>query len=109
MSRASLRVGLALAASLASSGCATVDASTGLPSRQQDGIDRAVEQIAFLYPDCPKTELKVARVSPDGRVIEVSVCGGVRRYQDISPKNIGGEGGNGADPVWTDITAVTAR
>jgi hypothetical protein len=94
---------------LASGGCVTVDPVTGLTSRQQDRLDQAIEQVAFLYPDCPKTELKVARISPDRRYIEVSVCGGVRRYQDISPKNIGGEGGNGADPVWVDVTAATAR
>ena len=87
---------LALLAFLVSSGCASVDPLTGISSRQQDRIDRAVERVAFIYPDCPKAELKVARVSPDGRLIEVSVCGGVRRYQDVSPRNIGGEGGNRA-------------
>ena|SRR5215468_7718384 len=105
MGRASLRLCLALVGFLASSGCASIDPTTGLTSRQQDRIDQAIEQVAFLYPDCPKTELKVARVSPDRRYIEVSVCGGVRRYQDISPII----GGSGADPVWLDVTAATAR
>jgi len=100
---------LALLAFLVSSGCASVDPLTGISSRQQDRIDRAVERVAFIYPDCPKAELKVARVSPDGRLIEVSVCGGVRRYQDVSPKNIGGQGGYGADLAWIDVTVATAR
>ena len=105
MSRASLRLCLALVTCLASSGCASVDPITGLTGRQQDRIDQAVQQVAFVHPDCPKTQLKVARVSPDGRHIEISVCGGVRRYQDISPII----GGSAADPVWIDVTAATVR
>ena len=88
------------------SGCPQALNAAGIPNYQQDRIDSAIEQGAFRYPDCPRAEIRLSRVSSDGRHIELSVCGTPRRYDDISPDLFSGPS---AQPTWVDVTAATAR
>ena len=86
-------------------GCPHSLNAAGIPNYLQDRIDRAIEQAVFRYPDCAK-DIHLGRVSVDGRHIELSVCGSVRRFDDLSPDLISGPA---ASPTWVDVTAATAR
>ena len=97
---------LSLLVALVSAGCLTARNAAGVPNYQQDRVDRAIDEVAFLYPECPRAEIRLGRVAPDGRLAELSVCGVGRGYQDISPDLAGGPG---AYSTWVDVTAATAH
>jgi hypothetical protein len=71
--------------------------------RIDESVARAIEHAAFFHPDCSASDIRVKRMSQDGRLLELSVCGTVRRYQDVSPEPSRSSGG----PTWVDVTAAT--
>jgi len=88
------------------SGCA-VNAAGRTPAEQHDyDTQRAIEHAAFFHPGCAIPEIKVLRLSDDRRYLELAVCGQVRRYQDMTPRNGAGLRAFG-DPTWVDVTAAT--
>lgn len=81
--------------------------SSGIPNYQQDRLELALQQVAFRYPECARAEIRQVRVSPNGRLVELSICGTSRWYQDVSE-----DGGVPAAcpnhcPTWIDVTSAT--
>jgi hypothetical protein len=90
----------------AATGCA-VNAA-GHTQFEQENIDssvgRAIEDAAFFHPDCSPVNIQVKRVDKEGRLLELSVCGAVRRYQNVSPADYWQ---TPPGPIWVDVTAAT--
>lgn len=77
---------------LASAGCSSV--------RDQETL---LQKVAFDRGDCPVERLRLVRISPDRRTVEVDACGALRRYQDIHSGNK-----SSAPAVWLDVTPCSA-
>jgi hypothetical protein len=98
----------ALVSILLGTGCA-VNAAGRTPLEQQQydfSTQRAIEHAAFFHPGCALPEIKVLRLSDDRRYLELSVCGQVRRYQDLTPRTSQYSAAY-VEPTWVDVTATT--
>ena len=90
------------------SGCA-VNAAGRTPVEQQEydfATQRAIEHAAFFHPGCSPAAITVVRLSEDRKYLELSVCGQVRRYQDITPRQTQHSRAY-PEPTWVDVTAAT--
>jgi hypothetical protein len=79
-------------------GCGHVETAPGLeltPAEQQ-GLESAVSYAAFWNPGCDRRQIIVERVDEFRNLVELSVCGEVRRYQRLAPIE------------WLDVTSATA-
>jgi hypothetical protein len=92
-----LVVGLAAACA-----AAHVESAPGLnlsPS-DQNQLAGVVDTGTFWRPSCAKSQIVVQRVDPSRRLVELSICQEVRRYQRFGPFSNGGE-------AWLDVTRAT--
>ena len=82
--------------------CRTVETAPGLDltPAAQTAVSGAVDTAAFWNPTCDPKKIVVQRVYDNRGMVELSVCGDVRRYQCI-PLSLG------TGVVWLDVTAAT--
>jgi hypothetical protein len=102
---------------LAATGCA--ENAAGLSSPAQPAIRSspppainpsakpAIEHAAFFYPECPKSAVRVRRLSEDRHYLELVVCGAVRHYQDIAPDVRTRSLLDVHEPIWVEVTRAS--
>ncbi len=81
--------------------CKHVETGPGvqLTAAAQTAIWPAVDTAAFWNPSCDRRQIVVHRVDDSRMMVELSVCGEVRRYQRFTDS-----GGLG---TWLDVTHLT--
>jgi hypothetical protein len=84
------------------SACRTVETAPGLDltPNSQTQVSGAVDTAAFWNPSCGPKKIIVQRVDDNRSMVELSVCGEVRRYQCIWVPQAGCGG-------WLDVTHAT--
>ena len=79
------------------SACGHVETAPGLqltPTEQQV-LEGAVDDAAFWSPACDRRQIVVQRVNDARTLVELSICGEVRRYQRLASWD------------WLDVTYAT--
>jgi len=82
--------------------CRTVETAPGLDlaPADQTAVSGAVATAAFWAPSCDPKKIVVQRVDEYRQMVELSVCGDVRRYQRIPVAQ-------GSGTAWLDVTFST--
>ena len=95
------RLGFVLLVAVGSA-CRTVETAPGLQLSQavQTQVSEAVDAAAFWNPSCDRKQIVVQRVDDHYWMVELSVCGEVRRYQCVVVPQLG-------CGTWLDVTHST--
>jgi len=82
-------------------GCAHVETAPGvdLSAADQDQLSSAVDTAAFWNPTCERSLIVVQRVDDHRMMVELSVCGQLRRYQRVRVPQTWDS--------WLDVTGAT--